>query len=91
MKPVGYEIINLGGNNPHELTEIIKLIERYTGKEAKLVNKEFHKADIKATWADITKAKEILVWEPKIGIEDGIKRTIEWFQENWVWLKDTKL
>jgi len=70
LKPVGYEIINLGGNNPHELTEIINLIEKYTGKEAKLVNKEFHKADIKATWADITKAKEILVWEPKIGIED---------------------
>jgi UDP-glucuronate 4-epimerase len=91
LKPVGYEIINLGGNNPHELTEIINLIEKYTGKEAKLMNKEFHKADIKATWADITKAKEILAWEPKVGIEDGIKRTIEWFQENWVWLKDTKL
>jgi nucleoside-diphosphate-sugar epimerase len=91
LKPVGYEIINLGGNNPHELTEIIKLIERYTGKEAKLVNKEFHKADIKATWADITKAKEILAWEPKIGIEDGIKKTIEWFLENWGWIRDIKL
>jgi UDP-glucuronate 4-epimerase len=91
LKPVGYEIINLGGNNPHELTEIIKLIERYTGKEAKLVNKEFHKADIKATWADIAKAKEILAWEPKVGIEDGIKRTIEWFLENWNWLKNVEL
>jgi UDP-glucuronate 4-epimerase len=91
LKPVGYEIINLGGNNPHELTEIINLIEKYTGKEAKLVNKEFHKADIKATWADITKAKEILTWEPRVGIEDGIKRTIEWFLENWGWVKDIKL
>jgi UDP-glucuronate 4-epimerase len=91
LKPVGYEIINLGGNNPHELTEIIKLIERYTGKEAKLVNKEFHKADIKATWADIAKAKEILAWEPKVGIEDGIKRTIEWFKGNWGWLKNVEL
>jgi UDP-glucuronate 4-epimerase len=91
LKPVGYEIINLGGNNPHELTEIINLIEKYTGKEAKLVNKEFHKADIKATWADIAKAKEILAWEPKVGIEDGIKRTIEWFLENWNWLKNVEL
>jgi UDP-glucuronate 4-epimerase len=91
LKPIGYEIINLGGNNPHKLTAIINLIEKYTGKKAKLVNKEFHKADIKATWADIAKAKEILTWEPKVGIEDGIKRTIEWFQENWDWLKDTKL
>jgi nucleoside-diphosphate-sugar epimerase len=91
LKPVGYEIINLGGNNPHKLTEIIDLIEKYTGKEAKLVNKEFHKADIKATWADITKAKEILTWEPKVGIEDGIKKTIEWFLENWGWLKNVEL
>jgi len=91
LKPVGYEIINLGGNNPHKLTEIINLIEKYTGKEAKLVNKEFHKADIKATWADITKAKEILTWEPKVGIEDGIKKTIEWFLENWGWLKNVEL
>jgi len=91
LKPVGYEIINLGGNNPHELTEIINLIEKYTGKEAKLVNKEFHKADIKATWADITKAKKILAWEPKVGIEDGIKRTIEWFLKNWGWLKNVEL
>jgi nucleoside-diphosphate-sugar epimerase len=91
LKPVGYEIINLGGNNPHELTEIINLIEKYTGKEAKLVNKEFHKADIKATWADITKAKNILAWEPKVGIEDGIKRTIEWFLKNWGWLKNVEL
>jgi UDP-glucuronate 4-epimerase len=91
LKPVGYEIINLGGNNPHKLTEIINLIEKYTGKEAKLVNKEFHKADIKATWADITKAKEILTWEPRVGIEDGIKRTIEWFLENWGWIRDIKL
>jgi len=91
LKPVGYEIINLGGNSPHELTEIINLIEKYTGKEAKLVNKEFHKADIKATWADITKAKELLAWEPKVGIEEGIKRTVEWFLENWIWIRDVKL
>jgi nucleoside-diphosphate-sugar epimerase len=91
LKPVGYEIINLGGNNPYELIEIINLIEKYTGKKAKLVNKEFHKADIKATWADITKAKEILAWEPKVGIEDGIKRTIEWFKGNWGWIRDIKL
>jgi nucleoside-diphosphate-sugar epimerase len=91
LKPIGYEIINLGGNNPYKLTAIINLIEKYTGKKAKLVNKEFHKADIKATWADITKAKEILVWEPKVGIEDGIKKTIEWFQENWDWIKNMKI
>jgi len=91
LKPLGYEIINLGGNNPYKLIEVIRLIEKYTGKEAKIVFKDFHKADLKATWADITKAKKLLGWEPKINLEEGIKRTVEWFKENWDWVKDIKL
>ena len=44
--------------------------------------KDFHKADIKATWADIEKARVLLGWTPKIGIEEGIKRTVDWFRKN---------
>jgi len=91
LKPVGFEIINLGGNHPYKLNDIIHLIEKNTGKKAKWFNKEFHKADIKATWADITKAKELLGWQPKVSIEEGIKRTVDWFKENWDWLKDIKI
>jgi UDP-glucuronate 4-epimerase len=72
---------------------MLRMLEgiKYTGKKAKLVNKEFHKADIKATWADITKAKEILTWGSKVGIRGGIKSTIEWQLENWNWLKNVEL
>lgn len=90
LKPLGFEIINLGNNNPHKLSEVIELIENFTGKKAIIQNYEFPKVDIKATWADITKAKELLSWEPKVNLEEGIKRTIEWFQENWDWIKDIK-
>jgi nucleoside-diphosphate-sugar epimerase len=91
LKPLGYEIINLGGNHPHKLLEVVRLIEKYLSKEAKIIYKDFHKADLKATWADITKAKTLLGWEPKVPLEEGIKRTVQWFKENWNWLKDIEL
>jgi len=91
LKPLGYEIINLGNNQPHKLSEVIGLIEKFTGKTARVENREFHKADLKATWADITKAKELLGWQPKVSLEEGIRRTVDWFKENWHWLKDIRL
>jgi len=78
----GYEIINLGGNKPHRLKYLIELIENYLGKKAKVVYKPFHKADMKATWANVEKAKELLKWEPRVSLEEGIKRTVEWHVKN---------
>jgi len=91
LKPLGYQIINLGNNKPHSLLEMISLVERFTGKKAKIENREFHKADMKATWADITKAKELLGWQPKTSLEEGIEKTVDWFKKNWHWLKEVKL
>jgi len=91
LKPLGYQIINLGNNKPHSLLEMISLLERFTGKKAKIENREFHKADMKATWADITKAKELLGWQPKTSLEEGIEKTVDWFKKNWHWLKEVKL
>ena len=92
MKPVGYEIINLGGGkNPISLNEIISKIESLLGKRANIQYLEPNKADMKETWADITKAEEILGWKPEIDIDEGLKRTVEWYLENKSWLKDISL
>jgi UDP-glucuronate 4-epimerase len=91
LKPVGYEVINLGNNNPDQLARAIELIEQYTGKTSEKVYKEFHKADIFATWADISKAKQLLDWQPTVSLAEGLKRSVEWAQENWDWVKDIKL
>jgi len=88
LKPVGYEVINLGNNHPDKLSKAIELVEEYTGKKAEKVYKDFHKADIFATWADISKAKHLLNWEPKVGLEEGLKRSVEWARENWEWVKE---
>jgi nucleoside-diphosphate-sugar epimerase len=83
LKKVGYEIINLGNNNPNKLAEAIKYIENYLGKKAIFEYRPFHKADMLATWANIDKAKNLLGWSPKVTLEEGINRTIDWYKENY--------
>ncbi len=92
VKNVGYEIINLGGGqNPVSLNTIIKEIEKLLGKKAEFNFLPFHKADIKETWADISKAKKMLNWEPTIDVNEGIKKSVEWYLENKSWVKDIVL
>jgi len=91
LKPLGYEIINLGNNRPYRLSEYIKLMEKYIGREAEFIYKEFHKADMKATWADINKANMYLGWQPEIDLDEGIKRTVQWSKDNWEWVKGIKI
>jgi nucleoside-diphosphate-sugar epimerase len=91
LKPAGYEIINLGNNHPYQLSEAIKLIEEYTGKKAHFKYKEFHKTDMKTTWADIDKAQKLLNWQPQVSLEEGIKRTVAWTKDNWDLISKIKL
>ncbi len=92
LKDVGYEIINLGGGkNPVSINTIIEKLERLLGKKALINYRPFHKADMKATWADIEKAKRILGWEPRVDIDEGLRRTVDWYLENRSWLKDVSL
>ena len=79
VKNIGYEIINLGGgNNPYTLYQMIELMEKISGKKAKVKLEAPVQADMKATWADITKAKRLLGWEPKVSFEEGIMRLMQW-------------
>ena len=78
-KPLGYEIINLGGGqNPYTLLEMIKLMEKFSGKRAILKIQSKVKADMDITWADITKAKKLLGWEPKVSFSEGIEQLMMW-------------
>ena len=88
-KDFGYEIINLGGGrNPKTLNYVLKLIEEGVGKKAIIDHKPFHAADMKDTWADISKAKKLLDWEPQISLEEGMARTVAWHLENEEFLKN---
>jgi nucleoside-diphosphate-sugar epimerase len=83
LKPLGYEIINLGGGqNPVNLLTIIETVEEFLGKKAKIKNRDSHIADIKETWADITKAHQLLGWKPKISLREGLRESVNWHEGN---------
>ncbi|MFT5387368.1 MAG: UDP-glucuronate 4-epimerase [Candidatus Omnitrophota bacterium] len=92
IRKVGFETINLGGGkSPHTLNHLISLIEKYLGKKARVKQFPMPKCDMMETWADISKAKKILKWEPKIELELGVKHSVEWYLANKKWLKNVKL
>lgn len=82
-KPLGYEVINLGGgNNPRSINEIIGLIEKNLGTTSHRAVAESNKADMTATWADISKAHELLGWSPQVNLEEGLRRSIQWHKNH---------
>ncbi len=86
LKPVGYEIINLGGGNqPISMNTVIATLEDLLRKKAKINYRDFHKADLKSTWADISKAKNLLGWEPKISLQEGLENSVKWYVDHQPW------
>lgn len=84
-----YEIINLGGGkNPISINLLISKIENLLSKNAVINQNPFHSADVQTTWADITKAQEILKWTPKISLDKGLIETVEWYKKNVGWIKE---
>ena len=75
------EVFNVGGGSRISVKELIKKIEKITGKKAKLEYIEKQRGDVKDTLADTSKAREVLHWKPRVRIEEGLERYISWFQD----------
>jgi len=80
-RPMGYEIINLGNSSPITLASLIGLIEKSLGKNAVIDRRPLQPGDVSTTYADISKAKRLLGYEPKFPIERGIQSFVEWYRE----------
>lgn len=85
LKPLGYEIINLGSDQPVALMDALRIVERLLGQQAYIQCKPMHRADVPATWANIGKAEQLLGWRPQVTIQQGIKHLAEWYLANRVW------
>ena len=74
------EPVNIG--NPHEMTieDIAKAIITLTGSKSKLVYRPLPEDDPKVRQPDITRARTLLGWEPKVGLEEGLTKTLEYFR-----------
>jgi nucleoside-diphosphate-sugar epimerase len=92
LKPLGYEIINLGGGrNPISLQTVIAFIEKALSKKAVIDGQPFHIADIKETWADISKAERLLGWKPQVAPMDGFQKSVDWYLANKSWCQHVQL
>ena len=85
LKPVGFEIINLGGHDTITINQLIRHFEKRLGRQAQVVNRPFHPADMLANQADVTRAKNILGWQPEVGLDEGITNLFNWYQAERAW------
>ena len=81
-KPLGYETINLGRGEPILLRDFVEMIEELAGGEANLKNAPMISADVVKTYADISKARRLLGYEPKVSVTDGVTAFWEWYNEH---------
>jgi len=78
---IPFSIFNIGNGNSKKLKEYIKFIEQNLGLKAKIKKLPLQKGDIKKTYSDITQLNLYAGYNPKISIEVGIKKFIDWYKE----------
>jgi UDP-glucuronate 4-epimerase len=85
LKPLGYEIINLGGHQTIAIIDLVKRFEKIIGKKAILEHQPTQKADMSASWADTGKANKVLDWQPQVSLEEGLPKLVDWYMDNRSW------
>lgn len=92
LKPSGFEIINLGGGvTPCSINGLIHKIEKLLDKKADVLYLQSNKADMSETMADITKAKNVLNWQPTTDLDEGLNDTVKWHLQNSGLIKAIKV
>jgi UDP-glucuronate 4-epimerase len=90
LKPMGFEIVNLGGHETIQIIELIHLLEKLIGKQALIEHYPFHPADMQANWANVEKARQLLNWAPNVSLQEGVSRMVEWYNSQREWASQVK-
>jgi nucleoside-diphosphate-sugar epimerase len=88
LRPLGYEIVNLGGEKPTSVNELIATVEGALGRKAERRFAPPHPADVPRTAACIDKARRLLGWEPRVPLAEGVARAVAWYEAERSWAKD---
>ncbi len=91
LKPLGYQVINLGTERTVALMDFIGLIEKLVGQKARIKREPRHPADMMVTWAETSKAKETIGWQSSTTVEEGLEQAVAWYMENRGWAREIKL
>lgn len=76
-----FDVFNLGGSDPITLNELIAAVESAVGKKAIIENLPMQPGDVPRTFADVSKAKALLSYEPRTTIRQGVPKYVEWYRE----------
>jgi len=85
LRPVGFEVINLGGDEPVSIREVIAQLEELIGKPSHIDRQPEAPGDVRATWANIDKARSLLDWEPQVSRLDGLAECVAWYRAEKAW------
>jgi len=91
LRKVGYDVINLGSDRPVSIRDVITQLERLLERKATITHRPVHPADVPATWADISRARRILDWEPRTSLEQGLEHAVRWYLTNRSWASELPL
>jgi nucleoside-diphosphate-sugar epimerase len=70
------------------INDLVSMIEEILGKKALRQYIPAHPADVYSNVADVTKARQMLGWEPRVGLREGVRSLVDWYLENRSWAKD---
>lgn len=85
LQPSGYDILNLGGHETIQIGQLLNLFEQLIGRRARVTYAPAHPADMFANWADTRKAQARLGWQPKVGLQEGVKALVDWYVKERAW------
>jgi UDP-glucuronate 4-epimerase len=85
LKPLGFEVINLGGHETITINNLIQLLEKHIGHTAIIEHRPAHPADMRANQADVEKARRLLGWEPQVSLEEGTAELVSWYNAQREW------
>ncbi len=85
LRPLGFETINLGSDSPVKLIDMLRRIEKLLGRRAEIDWQPEHRADVRRTWANIECAKKLLDWVPEVSLDEGLRRTVDWYHAEREW------
>lgn len=80
QRPSGYQVVNLGRGEPVGLSDFVALIEKAVGTSAHFEDAPIPTGDIKSTHADVSRARELLGYDPKVSVEEGVQRFVDWYR-----------
>lgn len=79
--PLGYEVINLGVGNPIKLTDFVEIIEEVSGTDINKISVETPASDPPITFCNNQKARDLLGFDPKVSVQEGLYKTWQWFRD----------